>query len=156
MFCSKICFEDSVQRSFPMMCFKDFVLWWDSRSGPPAFGSLWYVVEQYDGTTWNTICYYDAYMEAHRAMLRFEKSNIGDQIKEIYRASHVSGHIPAMPALLQPAMAHACAKSFRSMTCSRLCSVIFSNMLFKVFYQIELTFCKQHVKLQSWKQHVKL
>ena len=106
MFCSKICFEDSVQRSFPMMCFKDFVLWWDSRSGPPAFGSLWYVVEQYDGTTWNTICYYDAYMEAHRAMLRFEKSNIGDQIKEIYRASHVSGHIPAMPALLQPTMAH--------------------------------------------------
>ena len=101
MFCSKICFEDSVQRSFPMMCFKDFVLWWDSRSGPPAFGSLWYVAEQYDGTTWNTICYYDAYMEAHRAMLRFEKSNIGDQIKEIYRASHVSGHIPAMPALFK-------------------------------------------------------
>ena len=60
MFFSKICFKDSVQRSFPKMCFKDFVSLWDSRSGPPAFGSLWYVVEQYDGTTWNTICYYDA------------------------------------------------------------------------------------------------
>ena len=39
---------------------------------------------------------------------------------------------------------------------SRFCSKIFSNMLFKVFYQIELKFCKQHVKLQSWKQHVTL
>ena len=140
MFCSKICFEDSVQWSFPNMCFKDFVLWWDSRSGPPAFGSLWYVVEQYDGTTWNAICYYDAYMEAHRAMLRFEKSNIGDQIKEIYRASHVSGHIPAMPALLQPAMAHACAKRFRSMILFNdlprlhlLAATICSNSVFKHF-----------------------
>ena len=101
--------------------------------GPPGFGYTQHVVQIVEGDRWKSILYCDSYMEAHRAMPRFEKSNICDQIKEIYRASHVSGHIPAMPTLLQPAMAHACAKRFRSMICSRLCSVIFSNMLFKVF-----------------------
>ena len=52
----------------------------------PILGELSYCTQVYRNKTWQTICHYSDYMEAHKIMRRWEEDSHG--FGEVFRVSH--------------------------------------------------------------------